>query len=111
MFDAKEPAAFAIYYEVMVRLYDLIWRCLAEHLGDRLPAGNFASICGTFIGGTHPDTGRHFTIVEPQIGGWGASRVADGNSRDLQRASTATRSTAPPRSPRRATGCTSSNSR
>jgi N-methylhydantoinase B len=80
VFDAKEPAAFAIYYEVMVRLYDLIWRCLAEHLGDRLPAGNFASICGTFIGGTHPDTGRHFTIVEPQIGGWGASRVADGNS-------------------------------
>ena len=30
------------------------------------------SICGTFIGGPHPDTGRHFTIVEPQVGGWGA---------------------------------------
>jgi N-methylhydantoinase B/oxoprolinase/acetone carboxylase alpha subunit len=52
----------------------------APHLGERLPAGNFASICGTFIGGQHPDTGKHFTIVEPQIGGWGGSARRDGNS-------------------------------
>ena len=79
IFDPKPHAAFAIYYEVELRLYDLIWRCLAPHLGGRLPAGSFASICGTFIGGPHPDTGRHFTIVEPQVGGWGASSDADGN--------------------------------
>ena len=79
IFDPEPHAAFAIYYEVELRLYDLIWRCLAPHLGGRLPAGSFASICGTFIGGRHPDTGRHFTIVEPQVGGWGASRDADGN--------------------------------
>jgi len=80
VFDASEPAAFAIYYEVEVRLYDLIWRCLAPALGGLLPAGHFASICGTFIGGPHPDTGRHFTIVEPQTGGWGGSAQGDGNS-------------------------------
>jgi N-methylhydantoinase B len=80
VFDAAPPAAFATYYEVEIRLYDLIWRCLAPHLGDRLPAGSFASICGTFIGGKHPDTGRHFTIVEPQVGGWGAASDRDGNS-------------------------------
>ena len=80
VFDAQSPAAFATYYEVEIRLYDLIWRCLAPHLGDRLPAGSFGSICGTFIGGRHPDTGRHFTIVEPQVGGWGASATRDGNS-------------------------------
>jgi N-methylhydantoinase B len=80
VFDAQEPAAFAVYYEVEVRLYDLIWRCLAPALGGRLPAGHFASICGTFIGGPHPDTGRHFTIVEPQTGGWGGSARGDGNS-------------------------------
>ena len=80
VFDAREPAAFAVYYEVEVRLYDLIWRCLAPALGGRLPAGHFASICGTFIGGPHPDTGRHFTIVEPQVGGWGGSAQGDGNS-------------------------------
>jgi N-methylhydantoinase B len=45
-----------------------------------LPAGSFASICGTFISGTHPDTGRHFTIVEPQVGGWGGSPARDGNN-------------------------------
>lgn len=80
VFDANHPAAFAVYYEVEVRLYDLIWRCLAPHLNGLLPAGNFSSICGTFIGGPHPDTGRHFTIVEPQIGGWGAFEGGDGNS-------------------------------
>jgi N-methylhydantoinase B len=80
VFDAQEPAAMAIYYEVEIRLYDTILRCLAPHLGERLPAGGFSSVCGTFIGGPHPDTGRHFTIVEPQLGGWGASASRDGNS-------------------------------
>jgi N-methylhydantoinase B len=80
VFDPREPAACGVYYEVRVRLYDLIWRCLAPHVGDRLPAGGFMSICGTFIGGRHPDTGRHFTIVEPEVGGWGASAHGDGNS-------------------------------
>jgi N-methylhydantoinase B len=80
VFDAAEPAAMAIYYEVEIRIYDTILRCLAPHLGERLPAGGFSSICGTFIGGPHPDTGRHFTIVEPQLGGWGASAERDGNS-------------------------------
>ncbi|WP_175934428.1 hydantoinase B/oxoprolinase family protein [Corynebacterium sp. Marseille-P4321] len=80
VFDAEEPAAFSIYYEVEIRLFDLIWRCLAPELGGQLPAGHFASICGTFIGGTHPDTGKHFTIVEPQVGGWGGSKEGDGNS-------------------------------
>ncbi|AEG34708.1 5-oxoprolinase (ATP-hydrolyzing) (plasmid) [Thermus thermophilus SG0.5JP17-16] len=80
VFDAQPPAAFGFYYEVEIRVYDLIWRCLAPYLEDRLPAGHFASICGTVIGGPHPDTGRHFTIVEPELGGWGASRYSDGNS-------------------------------
>jgi N-methylhydantoinase B len=32
------------------------------------------------MGGTHPDTGRPYSIIEPQIGGWGASGTRDGNS-------------------------------
>jgi N-methylhydantoinase B len=79
VFDPKPPAAFGTYYEVEIRIYDLIWRCLAPHF-EELPAGSFASICGTFIGGPHPDTGRHFTIVEPEVGGWGGSAGRDGNS-------------------------------
>ncbi len=78
LFHAELPAALSFYCETEIRLYDLIWRCLAPHLPGLLPAGHFSSICGTVIGGRHPDTGRHFTIVEPQLGGWGASSSADG---------------------------------
>jgi N-methylhydantoinase B len=80
VFDPSPTAACGLYYETRIALYDLILRCLALHLPERLPAGSFASICGTFIGGVHPDTGRHFTIVEPEPGGWGASSQRDGNS-------------------------------
>jgi N-methylhydantoinase B len=65
VFHAQEPAAIGLYFETEVRVYDLIWRCLAPHLPGYLPAGHFSSICGTFIGGIHPDTGRHYTIIEP----------------------------------------------
>jgi N-methylhydantoinase B len=80
VFDPKEPAAMGFYFEVEVRVFDLMLRCLAPHMPNLLPAGGFASICGTVIGGPHPDTGRHYTIVEPQLGGWGAMRGRDGNS-------------------------------
>lgn len=79
-FHAKEPAAVGFYYEIGIRGYDLVWRCLAPHMPEKLPAGHFSSIAGTFIGGIHPDTGRQYTIIEPQIGGWGASNGRDGNS-------------------------------
>jgi N-methylhydantoinase B len=80
VFHAKEPAAIGFYFETEVRVYDLLWRCLAAHVPERLAAGHFGSICGTFIGGIHPDTGRQYTIIEPQLGGWGASIGYDGNS-------------------------------
>ena len=80
VFHASEPAPIGFYYEIELRVYDIMWRCLAPHMPDRLAAGHFASVCGTFIGGVHPDTGRQYTIIEPQLGGWGASRQADGNS-------------------------------
>ncbi len=79
VFHAQEPAAIGFYFETEVRVYDLIWRCLAPHVPERLPAGHFSSICGTFVGGIHPDTGRQYTIIEPQIGGWGAWDGRDGN--------------------------------
>jgi N-methylhydantoinase B len=80
VFHAQEPAPIGFYYEIELRVYDLIWRCLAQAMPDRLAAGHFASVCGTFIGGIHPDTKRQYTIIEPQIGGWGASSVRDGNN-------------------------------
>lgn len=80
IFDPIEPAAIGFYYELGARRYDLVWRCLAQHMPEKMGAGHFASVCGTFIGGIHPDTGRQYTIVEPQIGGWGGAAGRDGNS-------------------------------
>ena len=79
VFDPIHPAAQGIYYEITIRLHDLIWRCLAEQLPDLLPAGGFASVCGTLFGGTHPDTGRAYAVIEPELGGWGGSPTSDGN--------------------------------
>lgn len=78
IFHAEGNAPHGYYFETRIRLYDMLWRCMAEALPDRLPAGHFASICGTVIAGDHPDTGRRFTMVEPQMGGWGATTTRDG---------------------------------
>ncbi len=51
---------------------------VAQAMPDRLPAGHFGTIGGVVIAGTHPDTGRRYTMVEPQMGGWGATATRDG---------------------------------
>jgi N-methylhydantoinase B len=78
IFDPREPAAQGYYFEVRARLTDMLWRGLAEAAPDRFPAGHFGSICGTVVAGRHPRTGRRYTMVEPQLGGWGATSRRDG---------------------------------
>ena len=78
MFNPKRPAAQGIYYETDIRSYDLIWKTLSSLNPDKSTAGSFASICGTFMGGKHPDTGLPFIIIEPQVGGWGGHPDGDG---------------------------------
>ena len=78
IFHAIEPAPHGYYFETRIRLNDMLWRCMAEAMPERLPAGHFASICGTVVAGSHPDTGRRYTMVEPQMGGWGATATRDG---------------------------------
>lgn len=79
IFDAKTPAAVGFYFETLIRVHDLILRCLAQHCPKLVCAGTFSSNCVTFIGGTHPNTGNAFTLVEPELGGWGATHEYDGN--------------------------------
>lgn len=78
IFHATGTAPHGYYFETRIRLADMLWQCMARALPERLPAGSFASICGTVIAGDHPDTGRRFTMVEPQMGGWGATSTRDG---------------------------------
>ncbi|WP_257805248.1 hydantoinase B/oxoprolinase family protein [Mesorhizobium sp. J428] len=78
IFDVRGTAPHGYYFETRMRLYDMLCRRMAELQPDKLPAGHFASICGTVLAGLHPDTGRRYTMVEPQMGGWGATATRDG---------------------------------
>lgn len=78
IFHAIGNAPHGYYFETRIRLYDMLWQCMARLLPDRLPAGHFASICATVIAGNHPDHGRRYTLVEPQMGGWGATATRNG---------------------------------
>lgn len=78
VFHATGSAPHGYYFETRIKLYDMLWHCLAQAMPDRLPAGHFASICGTVVAGTHPRTGRRFTMVEPQMGGWGGTAKRPG---------------------------------
>jgi N-methylhydantoinase B len=77
---AEFPAAMGLYYEVGIRYMDLIWKAMAAAMPERLTAGHYASICGTIIGGIHPDTNRAHSFIEPEIGGWGAAEGMDGDN-------------------------------
>ena len=78
VFHAGPTAPQGYYFENRIRLADMLWHCMAEACPGRLPAGSFSSIFGTVIAGLHPDTGRKYTMVEPQMGGWGATEDRDG---------------------------------
>ncbi len=78
--SAQFPAAMGLYYEVGIRYMDLIWKAMAKATPERLSAGHYASICGTIVGGIHPDTNRQHSFIEPEIGGWGAADGMDGDN-------------------------------
>ncbi len=78
IFNARRPAAVAAYFEASEMASDLVWHALSPAFPDRLPAGTFVSVCSTSLALTHPDTGEPALLVEPQPGGWGATRDADG---------------------------------
>ena len=99
-----EPAAHGFYFEVEVRAFDLMLRCLAPHMPDLLPAGNLGSILRD--GDRRAPPGRRPALHRRRAA---ARRVGNGmqgarrQHRHLLRLRTAAPSTAPPRSPRRAT--------
>ena len=80
IFQAGPTAPQGYYFETRIRLFDLLWQCMAQAIPERLPAGSFSSIFGTVIAGIHPDLGRKYTMVEPQMGGWGATSKRAGMS-------------------------------
>ncbi|MEM7320867.1 MAG: hydantoinase B/oxoprolinase family protein, partial [Pseudomonadota bacterium] len=73
IFHAGPEAAHAYYFETRIRLFDALWHCMARAAPGLLPSGHFGTIFGTVIAGQHADTGRSYAMVEPQMGGWGAT--------------------------------------
>lgn len=73
IFHAGPTAPQGYYFETRIRLFDALLQLMAKAMPGRLPAGHFASIFGTVIAGKHADTGHRYTLVEPQMGGWGAT--------------------------------------
>ncbi|MGO8960629.1 MAG: hydantoinase B/oxoprolinase family protein [Streptosporangiaceae bacterium] len=78
IFNGTRPAPVAAYFEATEMASDLVWHALAPAFPDRLPAGTYVSVCSTSLALNHPDTGEAALLVEPQPGGWGATRDADG---------------------------------
>lgn len=78
--SAQSPAPVSIYYEALIAAIEVMWRALAPHMPERLPAGHQRSVGATFISGVHPDSGELFVMGEPLLGGWGASPGADGDN-------------------------------
>jgi N-methylhydantoinase B len=79
LISAQRPAPVSLYYEPLIAAMDVMWKALAPAIPDRLPAGHQRAVNATFVAGLHPDSGELFVMGEPLVGGWGASRTADGD--------------------------------
>ena len=80
VFSAQAPAPTSWYYEGASCANDLFWKALAPVVPDRLGAGCYMSLCAAYLTGIERETGELFVLVEPNVGGWGASASADGES-------------------------------
>jgi N-methylhydantoinase B len=80
VFSAVYPAPVCWHFEAGCHASELIWKALAPLAPDRYGAGSYLSLCSTFICGTNPESGEPFIVVEPNVGGWGASNDDDGAS-------------------------------
>jgi N-methylhydantoinase B len=79
VFSAVPPAPTGWYYEGAAFANDLFWKALAPVCPDRLGAGSYTSLCASYIVGRDA-AGELFVLAEPNVGGWGGSSDADGES-------------------------------
>jgi N-methylhydantoinase B len=80
VFSAEPPAPTGWYYEGAAFANDLIWKALAPACPERLGAGSYTSLCCSYVVGRDAETGELFVLAEPNVGGWGASALGDGES-------------------------------
>jgi N-methylhydantoinase B len=79
--NARLPAAVCGgNVETSQRVVDLLYRCLARALPDKIPAASQGTMNNVTFGGTDPRTGRPFAYYETVAGGMGARPGLDGVS-------------------------------
>lgn len=78
IFTAEKPSPTGWYYEAAAQASELVWKALAPIAPERFTAGSYMSLCATYISGSGEN--GLFVHIEPQNGGWGATRDRDGAS-------------------------------
>jgi N-methylhydantoinase B len=79
--NARPPAPVAAgNVETAQRIVDVLYRCLAPALPDRIPAASQGTMNNVTFGGIDPRTGRSFAYYETIAGGMGARPGMDGIS-------------------------------
>jgi len=79
--NARPPAAVSGgNVETSQRIVDVLYRCLAGALPDRIPAASQGTMNNVTFGGVSPETGRGFAYYETIAGGMGARPGKNGVS-------------------------------
>lgn len=78
--SAERPVPVSNYFITFLEVVNIIQKALVDVLPHRLTAGHYAAVSSVVLGGTHPDSGQPFMLVEPTTGGWGAASDNDGQS-------------------------------
>lgn len=78
LLSAERPTPTSVYWEVLVRVVDLVWQAFTQVVPERVTAGHFTTVASDLIAGTHPETGELFILFEGNAGGWGAGIGKDG---------------------------------
>lgn len=80
--NPERPAPTDSYGYVVGCLMELMFRCFANILPDRCPAGGY-QLCGGFVTRTQPEFGKPFILTDPLHGGNGATQDGDGPTNQL----------------------------
>src|SRR5262245_63516330 len=79
--NARAPAAVCGgNVETSQRIVDVLYKCLAQALPDRIPAASQGTMNNLTFGGTDLRTGQAFAYYETVCGGMGARPTMDGVS-------------------------------
>jgi N-methylhydantoinase B len=79
--NARPPAAVSSgNVETSQRIVDVLYKCLAQALPERIPAASQGTMNNWTFGGVDPSTGEPFAYYETVCGGMGARPTMDGIS-------------------------------